>query len=153
MPGSSVHWILQAGIPEWVGGVVWVALWVFTIEMKRLHAIPVAEETGQGPGRGQGLMEADRVLPVRAGGAGQCSVVAWADVRLYICLPAPEDGGPLPASAPEHGGLPQHPLHAWITASPRSAQLHLEGGVGRRKKPASPQGPPGSPAVRAGVRG
>lgn len=68
-----MHWILQAGIPEWVGVVVWLALWVFTIEMKTSHAIPVAEETGQGPSRGQGVTEEARVLPVRVGGAGQCA--------------------------------------------------------------------------------
>lgn len=132
---------------------MWLALWVFTIEMKRSHVIPVAEETGQGLSRGQGVTEEAGVLPVHVGGARQCAAVAWGDVRLYICLPAPEDGGPLPASAPEDGGLPQHPLRAWITASPRSTQPHLEGGVGRRKKPASPQGSPGSPAVRGWVRG
>ena len=120
---------------------MWLALWVFTIEMKRSHMIPMAEETGQGLSRGQGVMEEARVLPVRVGGARPCAAVAWGDVCLYICLPAPEDRGPLPTSAPEDGGLPQHLLRAWITASPRSTQPHLEGGVGRRKKPASPREP------------
>lgn len=77
------------------------------------------------------------MLPVRVGGAGQCAGVAWADVRLYICLPAPEDGGlsphlllrmgasrsihPMPGSRPP----PDQHSHTWREGWGEGRSRHL----------------------------
>lgn len=84
LPGSSAHWILQARSPQWLGGVVWLALFLGIHHGNEKVAREPHGRRGrwQGPSSGQGVTEEARVLPVGAGRARRCVVVPWGDVCL-----------------------------------------------------------------------